>query len=76
MYKCCGRMNADGGAGGFPACADRTKTDCLLPLAEGGMFNDPEWCGDTPDTALKPAAIAAIAATPVFLIAAAAGVAL
>ena len=64
-YRCCGKDETDGLS---YTCFDLDQNECL------GYH----WCAPdaTSNTALEPAAIAAIAATPVLIIAAAAGVAL
>ena len=67
-FKCCGIQSGGGDTNGYAICrAFETKDECSISY---------QWCGDTTTTTnLEPAAIAAIAATPVLLIAAAAGTA-
>jgi hypothetical protein len=69
-YQCC----ALGQGGVF--CTDiSTQHECNTPDDNDPTMIFRQWCGDT-DTNLEPAAVAAIAATPLLIIAAAAGVAL
>lgn len=64
----------------YPCCFDGPNgpvcTDTYTTAHECKRREQATWCGDTDTTTLEPAAIAAIAVTPVLIIAAAASVAL